>query len=145
MKPASMNTVMAPPKPQYANTMPGTDCSISIPTNFPTSRNVLMSGSITTWKGMIIDAMNTMYIAIDHFFLLLRLMTHAAIAPRTASSTSDMIVIIADVPNAYQKLKFVLLTTEVRFVRSCEKEVPRKLIGLATIEAWFLNELSTTR
>ena len=30
------------------------------PTNLPTSRNVAISGSMTTWKGMIMEEMNTM-------------------------------------------------------------------------------------
>ena len=57
MKPVRMNTVMAPPNPQYANTMPGMDCSMLMPTNLPTSLNVEIRGSMTTWKGMIIEAM----------------------------------------------------------------------------------------
>ena len=34
--------------------------SIGIPTKLPASRKVETSGSMTTWKGMIIEAMNTM-------------------------------------------------------------------------------------
>ena len=59
IKPTRMNTVMAPPKPQYANTIPGIDWSMEIPTNLPTSRKVAISGSITTWNGMIMDAIKT--------------------------------------------------------------------------------------
>ena len=51
-------TFIAPPNPRYANTIPGTDCSIGMPMNLPTSRNVEIRGSMTTWKGMIMDAMN---------------------------------------------------------------------------------------
>ena len=60
MKPVRMNTVMAPPNPRYANTIPGIDCSILMPIKFPTSRNVEISASITTWNGMIMDAMKVM-------------------------------------------------------------------------------------
>jgi hypothetical protein len=60
IKPVRINTVIAPPNPQYANTIPGIDCSREIPTKFPTSRKVEISGSITTWNGMIMEAIKIM-------------------------------------------------------------------------------------
>ena len=72
-------------------------------------------------------------------------MTHAAIAPRRASSTRETIVMTADVPNAYQNWKFELLITAFRFVMSCPKDAPFGDTGLSTMEACALNALSTTR
>ena len=72
-------------------------------------------------------------------------MTHAAMAPRTASSTSETIVMTAEVPNAYQNWKFELLMTAFRFFISCPKDAPLNATGLSTMEACALKELSTTR
>jgi hypothetical protein len=72
-------------------------------------------------------------------------MTHAAIPPNSASTTSEITVMITEVPNAYQKLKFELLTTEERFVISCLMLTPSKPTGLATILFAFLNVFITTR
>ena len=104
-----------------------------------------MSGSMTTWNGMIMDATKTIYTAVAHFFLLLRLMTHAAIAPNKARRISETIVTMADVPNAYQNWKFELLTTAFRFVISWENDAPAADTGFATIAVCFLNEFMTTR
>ena len=56
-----------------------------------------------------------------------------------------MIVITADVPNAYQNWKFELLITAFRFFRSCPNDAPLKDTGLATMDAWALNEFRMTR
>ena len=52
---------------------------------------------------------------------------------------------IADVPNALQKLKLELLTTFEIFVLNCAKLAPTKLTGFATIPFAFLNVLISTR
>ena len=132
MKPVRMNTVIAPPNPQYAKIAPGMDFSIGMPMKFPTSRNVEISGSMTTWNGMIMDAIKIIYITVAHAFLLLRLMTHAAMEPNRARRMSETIVIHVEDPRAVQKLKFELLTTLETFETNCENEAPNHAIGLAT-------------
>jgi len=79
-----------------------------MPTNFPTSLKVERRGSITTWKGIIIEAIKVIYTAIAQGFLLFLLITQAAIQPNKIRRTKETTVIIAEVPKAYQKLKLEL-------------------------------------
>ena len=76
---------------------------------------------------------------------MLRQITHAAIPPNKASNTRETTVMVADVPNALQKLKLELLTTFEIFVLNCAKLAPAKLTGFATIPFAFLNVLISTR
>ena len=67
---------------------------------------------------------------IDHF-VLLRQMTHEAMPPKSARKKIGSTVIRADVPKADQKLKLLLLTTDVRFFVSFVKLIPVVLTGFA--------------
>ena len=77
--------------------------------------------------------------------VLLRQITHAAMPPNSASRIRETMVIIAEVPNAAQKLKLELETTFEMFCDSWEIDAPARDTGLATMSFAFFMELMTTR
>ena len=69
----------------------------------------------------------------------------ATVSPNNASNTSENTVTIADVAKADQKLKLVLLITDVRLFINFSTDIPATLTGLLTISFAFLNTLITIR